>query len=154
MKTTMMAILAAGAIATTYGALQAQGIALVDDQMGLSRTSVFDDPSPDVFQYPQTDPAAAHALPRSWDSAPPQVPHKTESFLPITSGKNRCVACHEQPDRVGKAKIKGDATPMSEGHYVKQSDGSLKRSDAHYVCVQCHSPQADVKDLVGNTFKP
>ena len=152
MKTTMMAMLVAGALTMTYGVLQAEGVTLVDDEMGLSKTSVFDDPSPDVFQYPQTEPSAAHALPRSWDSAPPQIPHKTEAFMPIKTGKNLCITCHDKPSMFGKAKIMGIATPMPESHYNKQEDGNFKRSDARYICVQCHTPQADVKELVGNTF--
>ena len=152
MKTTMTAILAAAAVTMTYGALQAKEITLVDDQMGLSKTSVFDDPSPEVFQYPQTEPSAAHAMPRAYDGAPPQIPHKIEAFMPIKSGKNLCITCHDRPAMIGAAKAQGIASPMPASHYNKAADGSLKRSDARHICVQCHTPQAEVKDLVGNTF--
>jgi cytochrome c-type protein NapB len=55
---------------------------------------------------------------------------------------------------IGKKKTKGLPTPMPESHYHKADDGKLEFSDTRYVCVQCHTPQADVKDLVGNTFTP
>jgi nitrate reductase (cytochrome), electron transfer subunit len=154
MKTTMMTMLVAGVVAMNYGALQAEEITLVDDQMGLSKTSVLDDPSPDVFQYPQTEPSAAHALPRAYSGAPPQVPHKIDAFLPIKTGKNLCIACHDKPAMIGKPRAKGIVLPMPESHYYKADSGSLKFSDTRFVCVQCHTPQADVKELVGNTFTP
>ncbi|MFO7541884.1 MAG: nitrate reductase cytochrome c-type subunit [Thiobacillus sp.] len=152
MKTTMMIMLVAAAVTITGGALQAGEVSLLDDQMGLSKTSVFDDPSPEVFSYPQTEPSAATGLPRAWDSAPPQVPHKIEAFLPIKVGKNLCITCHDRPMMQGRPKAKGIASPMPESHYYKAENGRLTRSDSRYICVQCHTPQADVKELVGNTF--
>jgi cytochrome c-type protein NapB len=154
MKTTMMAILVAGTMTLTYGALQAAETTQTDDQMGLSKTSVYDNPSPPVFEYPATKPANASALPRAYFGAPPQVPHSIASYLPITSSKNKCLSCHDDPDMIGKAQAKGEPTPMPESHYHKAANGSLTFSDKRYVCVQCHAPQADVKELVGNTFTP
>jgi cytochrome c-type protein NapB len=152
MKTTMMAMLVAGAMTMTYGVLQAEGITLVDDQMGLSKTSVYDNPSPEVFQYPQTSPFEAKPLPRSYIGAPPQIPHDIEDFVPITAKKNMCSSCHDKPAMMGKKDLTGIPTPMPQSHYVKAADGKLTRSNARYVCTQCHVPQAEVKDLVGNTF--
>jgi nitrate reductase cytochrome c-type subunit len=40
---------------------------------------------------------------------------------------------------------------MSESHYTRV-DGNWQSANARYVCVQCHTPQAEVKELVGNTF--
>lgn len=154
MKTSMMAILMASAVTLNCGSLTAAETTQKDDQMGLSKTSVYDDPSPDVFQYPTTNPSAAVALPRAYNGAPPMVPHKIDGFLPVTSKKNMCLTCHNEPDMIGKAKSKGDPTPMPASHYSKADNGSLTFSDTRYVCVQCHTPQADVKDLVGNTFTP
>jgi cytochrome c-type protein NapB len=152
MKTTMMAMLVAGVVSITFGALQAVDMTQVDDQMGLSKTSVFDDPSPAVFDYPQTEPHEAQPLPRAWEGAPPQIPHTIDDFLPISAQKNRCSGCHEKPAMVGEKKIKGLPTPMPESHYVKAEDGKLSRSGAHHTCTLCHTPQAEVNDLIGNTF--
>jgi cytochrome c-type protein NapB len=152
MKTTTKAMLAAGALTLSYGALQAAEMAQTDSQMGLSKTSVYEDPSPDVFAYPATKPMDANALPRAYIGAPPLVPHNIASYLPITSSRNKCLGCHDDPDMIGKTRAKGEPTPMPESHYHKADNGSLTFSDKRYVCVQCHTPQADVKDLVGNTF--
>jgi cytochrome c-type protein NapB len=124
---------------------------VADSEIGLSKTSVFDDPSPSVFEYPKTEPSAATALPRSWNSAPPQVPHKIEAFIPITTSKNICVTCHDKPSLIGK-KTKGIPTSMPESHY-DTIEGKLVRNNGRHVCTQCHTPQANVADLVGNTFK-
>lgn len=152
MKKIMTAVLAAGLASMAYGALQAGEVGLSDDQMGLSQTSVFDDPSPEAFQYPQTEPSASRGLGRAYPGAPPQVPHKVENFMPIRAGKNMCIVCHDKPELIGKARNPGNPTPMPVSHYAKLDDGSLRRSDARHVCVQCHAPQAEVKELVGNTF--
>ncbi len=124
---------------------------VADNEIGLSKTSVFEDPSPAVFEYPKTEPSAATALPRSWNSAPPQVPHKTEAFEPITANKNLCVTCHDKPGLIGK-KTKGIPTSMPESHY-DTVEGKMVRSNGRHICTQCHTPQANVADLVGNTFK-
>lgn len=153
MKTSLMVMLATGVVVMTYGVLQAAEVSLADDQMGLSKTSVFDDPSPEVFQYPDTAPHDSQPLPRAWEGAPPQVPHDIEDFLPITAKANRCLSCHDKPALMGKKKIKGVPTPMPESHYVKAENGKLARSGARHFCNQCHAPQAEVKDLVGNTFE-
>jgi cytochrome c-type protein NapB len=148
----LTAIMLAGGAAIVFGALHAGEAQIDDDKIGLSKTSVFDDPAPAVFNYPDTPPSSAQPLPRAWDGAPPQVPHKIDAFVPITTGKNLCVNCHDKPGMIGKKKVKGIATPMSEAHYVKADDGKLARSGGRYTCTQCHTPQAQVNDLITNTF--
>ncbi len=140
--------------AASYGVLKAEGVMFDDDKMGLSKTSVYDDPAPKTFEYRQASPSTSGVLPRAYDGAPPEVPHRIDKFLPITAEDNQCLDCHDEPALIGKPKIKGKPTPMPESHYVKAEDGSLKRSGARYTCVQCHVPQADVAELVGNSFNP
>ena len=141
-----------GSLAASMGHLQAADSGISDDTIGLSRTSVFDDPSPDTFAYSDKDPSSAGVLPRAYLDAPPQVPHKIEQFLPIKEGKNMCIVCHDKPGMMGK-KTKGIATAMPESHYNKV-DGSWQRSNGRFNCTQCHTPQANVPELVGNTFRP
>lgn len=154
MKKTITAVLTIGLVSVAYGVLQASEVVVRDDQIGLSPTSVFDDPTPEVFDYPDTEPSAAKALQRAYFGAPPQVPHRIDNLLPIRAKRNACLRCHDAPDTIGKSRPAGDPTPMPATHYVKLGDGSLKRADNRHVCVQCHAPQAQVKDLVGNTFRP
>lgn len=150
MKKTL-GILFVGGVAVSMGLLQAAGNEVRDDAVGLSKTSVFDDPSPAVFEYPKTEPSAATLLPRAWADAPPQIPHKIDQFVPITTNKNMCIVCHDKPSMMGK-KTKGIATALPESHYNKV-EARWERSNARFNCTQCHVPQAGVNDLVGNTFK-
>ncbi len=145
-------IIGIGIVAIITAACATASKPVADNEIGLSKTSVFEDPSPSVFEYPKTEPSAATALPRSWADAPPQIPHKTEQFMPITTNKNMCIVCHDKPGMMGK-KVKGIATAMPESHYNKV-DARWERSNARFNCTLCHAPQANVNDLVGNTFKP
>jgi cytochrome c-type protein NapB len=150
MKYTASLIGIVAVIATACATSQIAG-PVSDSEIGLSKTSVFEDPAPTAFEYPVTEPSAATALPRAWDSAPPQIPHKVDAFVPVTANKNLCVTCHDKPGLIGK-KTKGIPTSMPESHY-DSVEGKLVRSNARHVCTQCHAPQANVGDLVGNTFK-
>ena len=145
-------VLIAGGLAVSVGLLQAADNGISDDAIGLSRTSVFDDPAPDIFAYSDKEPSSGGVLPRSFEGAPPQVPHKIEAFLPIKAGKNMCIVCHDRPSMMGK-KVKGIATAMPESHYTKVEE-RWERANARFNCTQCHTPQAGVSDLVSNTFKP
>lgn len=148
----LFAVLFTGSVAVSMGMLQAADNEVRDDNLGLSKTSVFDDPSPDNFAYSDKDPSVGGVLPRAYLGAPPQVPHKIEAFLPIKTGKNMCIVCHDKPGMMGK-KTKGIATAMPESHYTKVEE-RWERSNARFNCTACHTPQAGVSDLVSNTFKP
>jgi nitrate reductase (cytochrome), electron transfer subunit len=139
------------AVLAAFAALSAGAAEVRDDAIGLSKTSVFDVPSPDAFAYSDKAPNKSGVLPRAYEDAPPQVPHSIVEFLPIKADENSCLGCHDKPALMGK-KIKGLATAMPESHYTRV-DGKWQRNNNRYVCTLCHVPQADVKDLVGNTFK-
>ena len=123
---------------------------LTEEQMGLSRTSVTTDPDPATFEYRQADPYSGGVLPRAYSGAPPQVPHSLDGLIPITRDSNTCVSCHQQPDQVGKKKVKGQPTALPATHYTDVKNNALHMG--RYNCTQCHTPQANVNPLVGNTF--
>lgn len=123
---------------------------LAEEQMGLSRTPVTVDPDPATFEYRQADPSTSGVLPRAYLGAPPQVPHNLDGLIPITRDSNTCVSCHQQPDQVGKKKVKGEPTPLPATHYTDVKNNALNMG--RYNCTQCHTPQANVNNLVGNTF--
>lgn len=142
-------VLACAALAMSLSAIAAdQGVG--EEQMGLSKTGVSAIPDPSPFEYRQADPFTGGVLPRAYVGAPPQVPHSIDGLVPITRDNNACVACHQQPDRVGKKKVKGEPTALSASHYTDVRNNALNMG--RYNCTQCHTPQADVKSLVGNTF--
>lgn len=128
----------------------AAGPGVSEEQMGLSRTPVTTDPDPSPFEYRQADPYSGGVLPRAYLGAPPQVPHSLDGLVPITRDNNACLACHQQPDQVGKKKVKGQPTALPASHYADVRNNALNMG--RYNCTQCHTPQANVNPLVGNTF--
>ena len=132
----------------------ALGDALDEVNMGLSKTSVFDTPTPDNYVYSTAKPGGNEWLPTAWESHPPQIPHGIEKFLPVVAADNQCLDCHDTPKYIGKPKnmdrrVKNKA-PMSRSHY---EDDSLETLDnARFNCTQCHVPLSDAAPLVENTY--
>jgi len=126
-----------------------------DKDLGLSKTSVFEVPTPEPFDYNEAFPGTSKILPRAYLGAPPQIPHTIEMFTPVTAANNACLACHDKPDLIGK-KAAGQPTPAPLSHYTdlrrKPDKVGNKLSGARFLCIQCHVPQGKVKPLVGNTF--
>lgn len=140
-------------IASVLGLACAHTGSSFDEQdLGLSKTSVFDTPSPGVFAYTDADPEDVDKLPRSFPGAPPLIPHEIKSMTPIMASDNQCLECHDKPRYIGKD-IK-DKSPMSKGHYavVKEKVTGWELSGARFNCTQCHVMQSDAEPLVSNTF--
>jgi cytochrome c-type protein NapB len=129
-----------------------QDQAIPDDAIGLSKTSVFDVPDPDVFEYGSKDPGTVgKRVERSYNTAPPMVPHSIKDMVPIRQDFNLCKDCHVVPDMIGQKITPGVPVPAPVSHYVNVKAGELYMG--RWNCTQCHAPQADVKNLVVNTFK-
>lgn len=128
--------------------------AIDDSSMGLSKTSVFDTPSPESFSFSASSPGANEVFPLAYAGAPPQIPHSIENFVPVTAKNNQCVACHDTPGLIGQ-KSKGRPTPMPESHYtdLRRTPGKVTKKviGSRFVCTQCHTPQAEVDPLVENS---
>jgi len=142
------------ALATATPALAVQPIPA--DSMGLSKSSVFEVPTPQVYRYKGQFPGQDDVLPRAYQGAPPQIPHDIGGFLPITAQGNMCIGCHDQPAQWGKKRGKGTPTPIPQSHYTDMRNAPGKVSQhlvkARFNCNQCHVPQADAAPLVENTF--
>lgn len=80
------------------------------------------------------------------------MPHRIDKFLPVNAKSNKCLECHEEPDKIGK-KVKGKPTPMSETPSPKSAAEEYTVSNKRYVCTLCHAPQAEVGTLMENTFR-
>ena len=151
---------------------------VVDDvELGLRKSGLNGAVNIPEAKYDRPAPGAAKRFARSYVNAPPLIPHSVDGLLPITVKNNACLGCH-MPD---VAKGVG-ATPIPESHFTDfrpstklvngkvVKDGKVvanatdikiakfkklkKLNPARYNCSQCHVPQANVKPLVGNTFKP
>ncbi len=124
-----------------------------DKELGLRKTDVTEEKSVNLppVKYTEEAPGTGKVLPTSYPTAPPQIPHSVEGFVPITKDNNSCLNCHS-PD---VAKDMG-AVPIPESHYIDPITG--KKLDhvagARFMCTTCHAPQANTKPLVQNVFKP
>lgn len=144
------AVLAAMSLTLPVQAVQDQ--AIPDDAIGLSKTSVYDVPTPDVVEYGSADAGTVgKRAERSYMTAPPMIPHTTKDMVPITLEMNLCRDCHVQPGLIGQKLTKGTPVPAPVSHYVDVKAGELYMG--RYNCTQCHAPQAKVNVLVKSTFK-
>jgi cytochrome c-type protein NapB len=96
-------------------------------------------------------PGTAKRFERSYENAPPLIPHSVDGLLPITKNNNACLGCHmpEVASSVG-------ATPISKTHFMDFRHQKMldHLAEQRYNCSQCHVPQANVKPLVKNNFTP
>lgn len=132
-------------------ALAVEDQTIPDDSLGLSKTSVYDVPDPTVTKYGGGDPGTNKRIARSYNTAPPMIPHTTKDMVPITRDSNLCKDCHVQPDLLGMKIEPGMPIPAPASHYVNVKKGQLYMG--RWNCTQCHRPQAQTNVLVINTFK-
>lgn len=139
---------------TVVTAIAAAGLAMAgeeisDKDLGLSKTSVFDTPEPQVFVFD----GAAPLIPPMSALQAPVIPHPIRYFGKITVERNRCLECHLLPDQIGMTVTPGDPTPIPASHYVGDPTASETPQVAggRWVCIQCHVAQSDTEPLVGNT---
>jgi cytochrome c-type protein NapB len=126
---------------------------ITDAELGLSKGSVFDVPTPPAVRANDSNPGEGPLLPRPYVIAPPRVPHGVADFLPITQTQNGCLDCHAV-----KEKKQGDPTPIPPSHYTDYRNApdrvGVQVAGARYVCVSCHAATTDAPNLVGNRFRP
>lgn len=130
--------------------------------------------------YTKAAPGEAKKIERSYDNAPPLIPHSVEGLLPVTKNNNSCLGCH-MPEVASSV----HATPIPKSHFmnfrpteviakngkvIKKGDIVAKANNGanevfatpthgklyagRYNCSQCHVAQSNAKPLVKNTFKP
>ena len=119
-----------------------------------SANDVMDEEDVKLADINWTKPAAGEAqkYERSFENAPPMIPHDLEGLIPITADNNMCVTCH-MPE-VAKD-VGATAIPKSHLYSIrnkKDLDGKL--SDDRFNCTTCHVPQANVEAKFKNNFKP
>jgi len=122
-----------------------------DRELGLSKMSVFETPSPPAVVENSSAPGERPVLPRVYPGAPPSIPHGVADLLPITREQNMCLACHQLEE-----KEEGLPTPIPKSHYVDLRNAEAQPRDtvagARYICVTCHVAPTDAPQLVGNVF--
>lgn len=114
-------------------------------------------------------PGKSVKISRSFENAPPLIPHTTTGFFPIKINSNICLSCHV-PDKAEEV----GAIPMPEMHYtdlrteLELKEGkyhvadntkpdavkSVEMNNAYFNCSQCHVPQTNVRVDIENLFTP
>lgn len=141
-------------------------------QVDLSHEMLMSDESPltEMPEYSKQRPGESATLDRSFENAPPLIPHRVSGFLPIKIDDNKCLWCH-MPEKAPEFK----ATPLpathmtsyrpviieKDGKYlVDAEEGEVVEKDlgrfnsAMFNCSQCHVPQAQITVEIPNVFDP
>ncbi len=120
-------------------------------------------------EYKNDQPGKAGKISRSFENAPPLIPHTTTGFFPIKKENNICLSCH-MPDKVEKS----GAVAIPATHFTNlrpkmiEDNGVLKFEEeekvhiqdldtlnlAYFNCSQCHVPQTEVTVDIENLFTP
>ena len=138
----------------------------MSDEMLMSDES----PLTEMPEYSKQRPGESSTFDRSFENAPPLIPHRVSGFLPIKIDDNKCLWCH-MPDKAPEFK----ATPLPKTHLtsyrpriveedgkyrVDAEEGQVVETDlgrfnsAMFNCSQCHVPQAQVTVEIPNIFDP
>ena len=124
----------------------------------------------DMPEYTKIRGGESEVIQRSFENAPPLIPHRVGGFLPIKIDDNKCLRCH-MPDKAPEFK----AIPLPETHFtsyrplvveeegiyrIAATEGEVVEKDlnhfnnAMFNCSQCHVPQAEVTVEISNVFDP
>lgn len=145
-----------------------------DEDIDMSDELLMSDESTltDMPEYSKIRGGESEMIERSFENAPPLIPHRVGGFLPIKVDDNKCLRCH-MPDKAPEFK----AIPLPKTHFtsyrpnVIEEDGIFKVDADHDVsevvetdlehfngamfnCSQCHVPQAEVTVEIPNNFDP
>ena len=86
---------------------------------------------------------------RNYRQQPPLIPHGISHYQ-IDKDVNRCLSCHDWTTAGDRG-----APTLSMTHYLDRDGKQLDRvAGGRWFCTQCHVPQADAPELVGNDFTP
>lgn len=179
MKLTNIALGIATAAALFVAGCATSQKTVSEESLGLRKTDLYSESSTvaDKTQYTSTPAGTGITYQRSFENAPPMIPHDVEGMLPITINNNSCTSCHTP----GVAETM-NATPIPKSHFTDfrpvtklLEDGKIVKdgkivtntsdlvladykklntlAGARFNCSQCHAPQSKGQ-LVENTFQP
>ncbi len=146
---------------------------ITEEELGYRHAELYDEDALvlDEITWTNAVPSTSTNIERSFENAPPMIPHTVEGFVPIKANMNMCLACHMPAVAVA---LKSTSIPKShftdyrpavvenEGLYtVDAKEGEVIANDlgaelnkARYNCTQCHVPQSNVTVFVNNNFDP
>jgi cytochrome c-type protein NapB len=143
-----------------------------DEAIDMSHDLLLSDESAltDMPEYSKIRSGESQVFERSFENAPPLIPHRVGGFLPVKVDDNKCLRCH-MPDKAPEF----GATPLPATHFtsyrpmftevdgvyvMEEPAGELFEMDlqhfnnALFNCSQCHVPQAEVTVEIPNVFDP
>jgi len=143
-----------------------------DENIDMSHDLLLSDESvlTDMPEYTKVRSGESEVFQRSFENAPPLIPHRVGGFLPIKADDNKCLRCH-MPDKAPEYK----AIPLPETHFtsyrpvileidgvykIEEPTGDVFETDLNHFnnalfnCSQCHVPQALVTIEIPNVFDP
>jgi len=142
-----------------------------EDQLGFITADVNSEETnlPKKAMIAEEAPGFSDKLDRSFENAPPLIPHTTSGFFPIKINSNICLSCH-MPEKAKEI----DGVPLPETHFINlrpmiiKEGGLLKvpedkavnykrledMNKAYFNCSQCHVPQTEVSAHIENLFTP
>ncbi len=140
--------------------------AIADTQAGLYDASIEDNTYIDLgVSYENNATAGTSTLyERSFENAPPMIPHDTEGMFPIVADSNMCLSCHDKAIAEAMQADMPNLKAIPASHYFsirKEADtgdttaaetGDIV-SNERFNCDQCHVVQTDAKPLVRNLFQ-
>ncbi|MCF6271295.1 MAG: nitrate reductase cytochrome c-type subunit [Melioribacteraceae bacterium] len=168
MKTKILLLLIILAFAACNNKYVDEGIE--DDKLGFIDADVTSEDTEfkTRAEYMGGRPGESPTFERSFENAPPMIPHTTSGFFPIKIDRNICLSCH-MPDKAKEV----NAIPLPETHMsnirtqmtfvngiYQSADETVvaKKLDnlnnAYFNCSQCHAPQTEVKIDITNLFTP
>ncbi len=130
---------------------------------------------PEATNYSKAAAGTSTKIERAFENAPPMISHDIEGMVPITANNNMCLTCHEPEVAKATGVIavpKSHLTDFREAVEIDKA-GNLERdgklvgnssdiklvskplnhvSNARFVCVACHAPQSENKDVPKNNF--
>ncbi len=124
---------------------------LSDTELSYRHEKLLEESETPANTYRGTDPGENDRYQRSFENAPPMIPHSVEDYLPITKSENSCLGCHS-PEEAEDAET--TAVPASHLYDIRRDKKLTDLNYANYNCTLCHIPQTDAPDLIRNTFKP
>jgi cytochrome c-type protein NapB len=149
-----------------------------EESIGLRNSSLYseNDVMPAKTEYIKKAAGESQLIERSFENAPPMIPHDVEGMLPITISNNACTSCH-----VPEVAQSMNATPIPKSHFTNfrpdtsiANDGRITKegkavtntSDfmviakkstqlvgARFNCSQCHVPQSMTSEAPMNEFQ-
>jgi cytochrome c-type protein NapB len=170
-RTRILLPIIAFAIACLGACSHSESESLSDSKLGLIDADVNSRDTEFKQRAPQNDqkPGSGKLLDRSFENAPPLIPHTVTGFLPIKADNNICQSCH-MPNKVAKSGAIAISSThflslrpkpkLVNGVYTLPPQDSIIQIDLkhfntlYYNCTQCHVPQSEVTVDIENLFTP